>query len=943
MFIYGQVEALNKVTNYNFPTDASGWTPTNGDGTDVCGNSTSTTETVFEAFAYSDTVGNPSGSFQSQLNTTSNNVHRRGMITQTFIAPDSGTVKAKGIFDYYATGVSWNATANTSWIRLDLYDSTNATYIGNLGCVSFNSNQTWTTTAWSSDVNLTGGTTYTIRATLKNQNSSTNGINDLHIDNVMVNLAPTGLSASAVAGTKNASLSWTASTGDPGLNATTPYKVYRDTSSPVSTFLANATTNSYTDSSTTGNTTYYFAVTDVDTASTESPKSAEASVLTCPDTPGTPTFSGVTDTSITVNWTAPTGGAASYKVERAPDVSGSPGAWGGIATGVTGLSYTDNSPPLTCNTTYWYRVRATNASGDGAYSGQGSQATSACPLPTVQWTSASQASVNESGTMTITAQLSAASGLDVTVPYTVTGTATGSGTDYTITASPITITAGLTTNTVTITIAADTLDENNETVIVTMGTPTNATQGATTVHTATITDDDAAPTIAFTLASSNGSEATTPANMEVSLSSASGKTITVDYAVTGGTATGGGTDYTLTSGTLTFNPGVTTQNISATIVDDASSESDETIIITISNPTNATLGAQTTHTYTITDNDAAGPPTIEAPTESGYTADYMEPNSGNTTTNTFRFKVKLTSATALSYIRVCIGDNDDTTSYPCYNMTADIGCADPYCNGNNSDGEQYVYGPIGLGAAQDIRFYFEAQNGAGTTKLPSNAPTGYYTGPAVYLLYGSNMVGVPKCLGDGDCTAGATYSSVLGDDSGYSWCRRYNPGTGQYESCTSSNIYTGKGYWIWGRSSNIYRLDEKNSGGSDLAGNVSTLCNGVDQCFDIDLQTGWNVISNPYNKRIPLDAASGSRVNVYNVTTSQEMQYGAAVADTPTPWVSNYVSKYSGSVSGYSPQSINDTPPAVLEPWVGYWIYVNCVDKNTDTFCDTLKLRVYKE
>jgi hypothetical protein len=33
----------------------------------------------------------------------------------------------------------------------------------------------------------------------------------------------------------------------------------------------------------------------------------------------------------------------------------------------------------------------------------------------------------------------------------------------------------------------DAIDEANETVIVTMGVPTNATQGATTVHTATIT------------------------------------------------------------------------------------------------------------------------------------------------------------------------------------------------------------------------------------------------------------------------------------------------------------------------------------------------------------------------------------------------------------------------------------------------------------------------
>src|SRR5205823_9865622 len=89
----------------------------------------------------------------------------------------------------------------------------------------------------------------------------------------------------------------------------------------------------------------------------------------------------------------------------------------------------------------------------------------------------------------------------------------------------------------------------------------------------------------------------------VSLSSASSKSITVNYAVSGGTATGGGLDYTLASGALTFAPGVTNQNISITVVNDAVDEDDETVQITLSSPSNATLGAIVTHTYTILDND----------------------------------------------------------------------------------------------------------------------------------------------------------------------------------------------------------------------------------------------------------------------------------------------------------------------------------------------------
>ena len=227
--------------------------------------------------------------------------------------------------------------------------------------------------------------------------------------------------------------------------------------------------------------------------------------------------------------------------------------------------------------------------------------------PTVQFTAASQASVGESGTMTITAQLSATSGVDVSVPFTLGGNATLTS-DYTISASPLTITAGQTTATITITITADTTDEPNETIVVNMGTPTNANASGTTTHTATITDDDNGPTVAFTATTSNGGEATTAVTIPVTLAAASGQTVTVGYSVTGGTATSGGTDFTLLgTGTLTFNPGVTSQDVSVTVVNDGTTEVDETIIITLASPTNSTLGTNTVHTYTINDND---PPTV---------------------------------------------------------------------------------------------------------------------------------------------------------------------------------------------------------------------------------------------------------------------------------------------------------------------------------------------
>jgi len=60
-------------------------------------------------------------------------------------------------------------------------------------------------------------------------------------------------------------------------------------------------------------------------------------------------------------------------------------------------------------------------------------------------------------------------------------------------------------------------------------------------------------------------------------------------------------DYTLACGTLTFSPGELCKTISIAVVDDGVDEDNETIVITLSNPANAKLGAITEYTYTIID------------------------------------------------------------------------------------------------------------------------------------------------------------------------------------------------------------------------------------------------------------------------------------------------------------------------------------------------------
>ena len=156
----------------------------------------------------------------------------------------------------------------------------------------------------------------------------------------------------------------------------------------------------------------------------------------------------------------------------------------------------------------------------------------------VQFNSTSSNGAESVSAKAITVDLSAVSGQNVTVNYAVTGTATGSGTDYTLANGTLTISAGSTTGLITIAgIIDDSLDEANETVIVTLSNPSNATLGSDKVHTYTITDNDNAPAVDFNTTSSSGAESVSSKVITVDLSAASSQNVTVDYALTG-TATG---------------------------------------------------------------------------------------------------------------------------------------------------------------------------------------------------------------------------------------------------------------------------------------------------------------------------------------------------------------------------------------------------------------------
>ena len=78
------------------------------------------------------------------------------------------------------------------------------------------------------------------------------------------------------------------------------------------------------------------------------------------------------------------------------------------------------------------------------------------------------------------------------------------------------------------------------------------------------------------------------AEFEVTLSASSSETVRVDYATSGGTAEEG-SDYTRSSGTLTFPRGTTARTVTVRTTDDAEGESSERFTVVLSGPENATV------------------------------------------------------------------------------------------------------------------------------------------------------------------------------------------------------------------------------------------------------------------------------------------------------------------------------------------------------------------
>lgn len=113
-----------------------------------------------------------------------------------------------------------------------------------------------------------------------------------------------------------------------------------------------------------------------------------------------------------------------------------------------------------------------------------------------------------------------------------------------------------------------------------------------------------------------GDTLTKTVTFTVSLSAASDKTVTVDYATADGTATVADNDYAAKTGTLSFAPNETTKTVPVVVNGDTRVEPDETFNVTLTSPTNATL-ADGQGVGTIVDDDDTDPP-VSVVTNGGF-------------------------------------------------------------------------------------------------------------------------------------------------------------------------------------------------------------------------------------------------------------------------------------------------------------------------------------
>lgn len=209
----------------------------------------------------------------------------------------------------------------------------------------------------------------------------------------------------------------------------------------------------------------------------------------------------------------------------------------------------------------------------------------------IEFSSATYATTETGKVANITVTRTGGNASGVTVQYgTSDGTATA-GQDYFSESGQFTFAVGETSKSFLVPILEDSLDEaDNETVMLALSNVGGgATLGANSNATLSIADDDPLPGLILSNASVvEGNSGTIAMNFSVTLQSVSGRTVTVSYQTSNGTAVAPG-DYQSIAGSLVFAAGEISKTVTVLVNGDMLAEPNETLFVTLSSPGNASI------------------------------------------------------------------------------------------------------------------------------------------------------------------------------------------------------------------------------------------------------------------------------------------------------------------------------------------------------------------
>jgi fibronectin-binding autotransporter adhesin len=262
-------------------------------------------------------------------------------------------------------------------------------------------------------------------------------------------------------------------------------------------------------------------------------------------------------------------------------------------------------------------------------------------------------SVDESvGQRTVIVELSNPAAEEIVIPFLIEGTA-DSGDRTVLTNSPLVIAPGEISATILVNISDDNVHEAgaDELIELRLETPvgTTAILGGTQRHTIQIVDDDIPQAYISALSDTNPWENAGTETFTVRLTKPSTETITVPITISGsgdvaaGTAArGSGKDFTASTASIVFEPGVTSVTRTITIINDTANEPTEKIEITLKEPTGEAVLSKSksrpiTRTMVIRDNDPLV--TVKA---DDTTIKELEPTASN---RDFNFIVSLSAPT----------------------------------------------------------------------------------------------------------------------------------------------------------------------------------------------------------------------------------------------------------------------------------------------------------